>query len=106
MATSDHPETVEIDLTIDPDAIAGCLDDPFAPALILPGHNPFTMTVGEQKWVLYRTRFECHASAAAGNYPLEVTLCIDHVMHPDGGDDLNLANDCQTRIRSLLIESP
>lgn len=46
------------------------------------------------------------ASAAAGIYPLDITLCIDHVAHPDGGDDLNHANDCQTRVRSLLIESP
>jgi len=104
---SDHAETVELDLTIDPPAIAGCIDNPFAPALILPGHNPFTMTVSEQKWVLYRTRFECHApDAAPGIYPLDITLCIDHVAHPDGGDDLNTANDCQTRIRSLLIEAP
>jgi hypothetical protein len=46
------------------------------------------------------------ASAAAGIYPLDITLCIDHVAHPDGGDDLNHTNDCQTRVRSLLIESP
>ena len=101
---------LELDLTIDPASITGCIDNPFAPALILPGHNPFMLLDGEQKWVLYRTRFECHEEdgAVAGIYPLDITLCINHVddSHPDGGDDLNAANDCQTRTRSLLIEAP
>jgi hypothetical protein len=103
---SDHTETVQLNIALDPSAITGCLD--FTPALILPGHNPFTMPEGEQKWVLYRSRFECHEEdgAVAGIYPIEVTLCIDHIAHPDGGDDLNHANDCQTRIKSLLIEDP
>jgi hypothetical protein len=101
----DHVETVELSLTIDPDAIDGCLDDPFDPQLILPGHNPFTLLELEQKWVLYRTRFECHDPALPGIYPLEITLCIDHLEHdPPNGDDLNAANDCQSRVKSLLIE--
>ncbi|UCH87774.1 MAG: thrombospondin type 3 repeat-containing protein [Dehalococcoidia bacterium] len=100
----DHVETVELTLTIDPDSITGCLADPFAPELILPGHNPFALLALEQKWVLYRTRFECHAPATPGIYPLELELCIDHVAHPDGGDDFNAANDCQSRTKSLLIE--
>jgi hypothetical protein len=100
---SDHTEIAQLNITLDPSAIAGCLD--FAPALILPGHNPFTMPAGEQKWVLYRSRFECHEpGGVAGIYPIDVTLCIDHVT--GGGDDLNTANDCQTRTKSLLIEDP
>jgi len=57
----------------------------------------------EQKWVLVRARYECH-SPGPGIYPLDIALCIDHVAHPDGGDDTNLANDFQTRTKSLLIE--
>jgi hypothetical protein len=100
---SDHTEIAQLNITLDPSAIAGCLD--FTPALILPGHNPFTMPAGEQKWVLYRSRFECHEpGGVAGIYPIDVTLCIDHVT--GGGADLNTANDCQTRTKSLLIEDP
>ena len=101
----DHVETVDLTLTIDPDSITGCLADPFDPELILPGHNPFTLMALEQKWVLYRTRFECHAPAVPGIYPLEITLCIDHLEHdPPEGDDTYPDNDCQSRTKSLLVE--
>jgi hypothetical protein len=100
----DHVETVDLTFTIEPSSIAGCLDDPFAPELVLPGHNPFELMELEQKWVLYRTRFECHEPAVPGIYPLDVELCIDHIAHPDGGDDTYPANDCQTRSKSLLVE--
>jgi hypothetical protein len=107
----DYEEIVELIFTIDPDRIDGCLADPFAPQLILPGHNPFKLMALEQKWVLYRTRFECHEPALPGIYPLEVELCIDLIPVDDtgtttieDGDDTNPANDCQSRIKSLLIE--
>jgi len=96
-----HDETVTLTLTIDPSAIAGCTIET---EQILPGRNPFTLIAMEQKWVLYRTRFECHDPAVPGIYPLDIALCIDHVAHPDGGDDINLANDCQTRAKSLLLQ--
>jgi hypothetical protein len=100
-----HKETVSLSLTIDPSAIDGCVADPFAPQLILPGRNPFYLLPLEQKWVLYRTRFECHDPADPGIYPLNITLCIDHLAHvPPSGDDLNHANDCQSRTKSLLIQ--
>ena len=102
-----HTETVTLTLTITPPVPAGCTA---VTQQILPGRNPFYLLASEQKWVLYRTRFECHDplpnppwNDAVGIYPLDVKLCIDHVAHPDGGDDLNLANDCQTRAKSLLI---
>jgi len=103
----DHTETVTLALTITPPVPAACTA---VTQQILPGRNPFYLLASEQKWVLYRTRFECHDplpnppwNDAVGIYPLDVKLCIDHVAHPDGGDDLNLANDCQTRAKSLLI---
>jgi hypothetical protein len=46
------------------------------------------------------------ASGAGAIYALDIALCIDHVAHPDGRDDLNHANDWRTRVRSVLIESP
>jgi hypothetical protein len=108
---SPSTETVELTMTIDPDGIDGCVEDPLEPQLILPGHNPFLLMPLEQKWVLYRTRLECHDPAMPGIYPLEIELCIDLIpvddggdTAPDDGDDLNAANDCQTRIKSVLIE--
>jgi len=72
--------------------------------MLLTGHNPFYLMPLEQKWVLHRTRFECHGPALPGIYPLDITLGIDHVAHPDGGDDVNFASDCQARTKSPLIE--
>jgi len=101
---SGHTETVLLTPTVDPASIAGCL--PYTPVLILPGHNPFTMLSHEQKWVLLRSRFECHAPPGLpGIYPIDITLCIDHVT-AGPGDDVNAANDCQARTKSLLIEQP
>jgi hypothetical protein len=107
-----HKEVVDLSLTIVPDGITGCLADPFAPQLILPGRNPFYLLANEQKWVLYRTRFECHDSAAPGIYPLDIELCITHHTNPSyTGDTANgaelgykLLNNCQERTKSLLIE--
>jgi hypothetical protein len=100
-----HNETVSLSLTIDP-WVAGCVAVPDPTQQILPGRNPFTLLSHEQKWVLYRTRFECHSPAVTGIYPFDVTLCIDHQAHtPPSGDDVNAANDCQTRAKSLLISN-
>ena len=99
-----HDETVDLKLTIVPTTIAGCT---VVTSQILPGRNPFYLLHLEQKWVLYRTRFECSISAVPGIVPLNITLCIDHLAHdPASGDDINLANDCQSRMKSLLIHDP
>ncbi|MGB6896548.1 MAG: hypothetical protein WBF37_11505 [Dehalococcoidia bacterium] len=97
---TDHDDTVQLILTITSPP-AGCTEDA---QLILPGHNPFTLLALEQKWVLYRVRYEC-PTGTPGIYPLDIELCIDHLEHsPPSGDDTNAANDCQTRVKSLLIE--
>jgi len=44
--------------------------------LILPGLDHFVMTAGEQKWVLYRERYECHAPGTEDVYPLNVEFCV------------------------------
>jgi len=94
----DHTESVSASLQITGKP-AGCSQDV---QLILPGQNPFTLFVLGQKWLLWRVRYECHAPAHGGIYPLQVTLCVDHVAH-GGSDDPNTANDCQQRTKSLLI---
>jgi len=94
----DHDESVSASLQI-AGKPAGCSQDV---QLILPGQNPFTLLAWWGKWLLWRVRYECHAPAHGGIYPLQVTLCVDHVAH-GGSDDPNTANDCQQRTKSLLI---
>jgi hypothetical protein len=95
----DHPEAVNLSLATSGNP--GCLEDIEA---ILPGHPQFTLLEMEQKWVLYRIRYECHAPTTPGVYSIIITMTIDHIAHADGGDDVNHANDSQDRTRALLIE--
>jgi hypothetical protein len=73
---------------------------------IIPGRNPFVLMALEQKWVLFRVRYECHCPTEAGIHPLDIELCIEHIAHDDGGDELGdyLLDNCQQRTKSLLIE--
>jgi hypothetical protein len=80
---SNHTETVDISLTVTGQP-AGCTN---AQMLILPGQTEFSMLAGEQKFVLWRNRFECHTPAVPGVYTLNVEACIDHVPHTVGVDD-------------------
>jgi hypothetical protein len=95
----DHPETVDLSLTASGNP--GCMEDIEE---ILPGRPEFTLLEMEQKWVLYRIRYECHAPTTPGLYPIIITMTIDHVAHPDGGDDTHPANDFQERVKSLMVE--
>jgi len=44
---------------------------------ILPAQDSFEMQPLEQKWVLYRQRFECHEPAVEDIYTLDVTFCVE-----------------------------
>jgi len=98
---TDHDDTVVLTLTITPPVPAGCDQDI---QQILPGRSEFILLADEQKWVLFRVRYECHDPALPGIYPLNVELCIDHIPELGDGDDTFPANDCQSRIKSLLLE--
>ncbi len=98
---TDHDDTVELNLTITPPVPDGCTEDI---QQILPGRSQFILMALEQKWVLFRVRYECHSPALPGIYPLLVELCIDHIPDVPDGDDTFPANDCQSRTKSLLIE--
>jgi len=45
------------------------------------------MAGGEQKWVLYRDRYECHAPEAEGVHPLDVEFCVEFANPPNDDDD-------------------
>ncbi len=61
---------------------------------------------GEQKFILYRTKFECHAPAVQSVLPISIQVCIDHVQQPPDGDDNNPANDCVTVNQNIIVGPP
>jgi len=95
-----HDDTVQLNLTIT-DPPAGCDENI---QQILPGRSEFILMALEQKWVLFRVRYECHDPAQPGIYPLDIELCIDHIPELGDGDDTYPDNDCESRIKSLLLE--
>jgi hypothetical protein len=102
--------------------------------LILPGLETFLLQPGEQKWVLYRMRYECHAPATASVYSLNVQFCADPQPQPfdedadtvvdeDGTPPDGVDNDgdslidedpaegdgqasCHTQARQLIVHQP
>jgi len=79
-----NPATMGLDVTGVP---AGCTQEQ---QLVLPGQETFALLPLEQKWVLYRERYECHTAAQA-IYPLDVEFCIEPlpvIPTDDDGDTL------------------
>jgi hypothetical protein len=74
--------TISMDVTGTP---AGCTQ---AEQLILPGQETFYLAAHEQKWVLYRMRYECHDPAVPAVYNLDVKFCASAEAIPfdDDGD--------------------
>jgi hypothetical protein len=82
-----YVDGANIDLTVTPALPAGCAA---VEQLILPGQDTFLLGSLEQKWVLWRVRYECHQPAPEDIYELNVKVCINHVPQPfdDDGDTL------------------
>ena len=82
---SEHDEPVNIDLTVTGNP-AGCED--LVETLVIPGLETFLLLDDEQKFVLYRVLFECHATAAAeGQYPITVEFDISLADPPHSEED-------------------
>jgi hypothetical protein len=75
-------------------------------SLLIPGRTDFVLLADEQKFVLYRTRFECHSPATEQVLPISVTVSIDHVQQPPDGDDSNPANDSVTLTQNVIVGPP
>jgi hypothetical protein len=84
---------------------AGCTA---ATTLLIPGRPDFVLLEDEQKFVLYRTRFECHAPAIEQVLPISITVSIDHQLHTPGpdGDDTNTSNDSVTVNQNIVVGPP
>ncbi len=109
-----HDELVKIGLTLTiPTAMQGCsITSPTSSGLIIPGsEGPFILRDQEAKWVLYRIRFECHASVLPSVSDVGVELCITHLAQSsdDDGDtryDEDPINGADDDGDSLIDEDP
>ncbi|MDO8614941.1 MAG: hypothetical protein Q7T33_04295 [Dehalococcoidia bacterium] len=105
-----HIDNVTVNLTVT-GGLGGCTRTPLdnAPAdgflneaLILPGQSTFEMAPLEQKFVVYRLRYECHGPAAViSTINQTVTVCI---IHNAPGVDGNPANNCKTVTKTIIIQ--
>jgi len=102
------PETVTVTMEIDEDVPPpnGCtrtpLDDNPADgilneSMVLPGQDTFIMADEEQKFLVWRLRYECHSPATVQTFDQTVTVTID--LAGDG----NPANDSQTVVKTVII---
>jgi hypothetical protein len=66
-----NPATIDLSVSGVP---AGCSH---GQQLVLPGQASFLLQPDEQKWVLYRERYECHSPVAQNIYPLDVKFCVE-----------------------------
>jgi hypothetical protein len=48
-------------------------------SLLIPGRVDFVLLEDEQKFVLYRTKFECHAPATEQVLSISITVSINHI---------------------------
>jgi hypothetical protein len=58
---------------------------------------------GEQKFVLFRVRYECHGEISPGMFPTTITVTIDHQPEPGDGDDTNPSNDSKTIGVNIIV---
>jgi hypothetical protein len=64
---------------------------------VLPGVDQFWLDAGQEKWVLYRVRWECHA-AQPRDYATPVDLCIRRQDQPSDAH-------CRSQTRHLIVRS-
>jgi hypothetical protein len=132
--TSDDVQQVQITITIDavPPLPDGCTEEI---DLILPGQDTFLMLAHEQKFQVYRVRYECHAPATQQVITLNIEKCTELIpseSQDDDGDTLvdedsrdgvdddgdsedgedppnpdgNPGNDCQSASKQVIIDQP
>jgi hypothetical protein len=126
---SSDPDSVTISLSLDPTDLDQC--EATITDLILPGQESFTMLGDEQKFQVYRVRYECH-DGLDRVVNVQVEKCID--LQPidddndgqfdedsrdgidDDGDsvdgedppnpDNNPGNNCQSVVKPIVVDIP
>jgi hypothetical protein len=98
------PETVTIGMTVTADVPAGCTR---TQGLILPGATTFTLGANEQKVIVYRVRYECHAPVVAQVINQTVTFTVTHIQDVPGspGDVETFTSDnTKTVTKQVIIQ--
>jgi hypothetical protein len=102
---SDHDELVSVSMSILEAVPAGCTR---ITTLILPGQLTFILASGEQKFIVWRVRYECHDPATPQVINQTVTVSIAHLdidgPGPHAGNDTNLANQSKTTTKQVIID--
>jgi hypothetical protein len=102
---SSHNELVTVSISIAEAVPTGCTR---TIVLILPGQAQFILIVGEQKFIVWRVRYECHAPATSQVINQTVQVCIAHNDidggGPHSGNDTNLANQSKTTTKQVIIQ--
>jgi hypothetical protein len=101
---SDHAELVTVSLAIDEPMPEGCAR---TVAQIVPGSSIFVQSPGEQKYLAWRVRYECHSPASVQVIRQTVRPSIEHLdIDGDGphtGADTVPANNSKSVARQVLI---
>jgi hypothetical protein len=102
---SNHAELVTVAMSIAEGVPAGCTRDI---VMVLPGQTQFVMAADEQKFIVWRVRYECHAPAGIQviNQTVTVTITHDDIDGggPHNGNDSNLANNTKTTTKQVIIQ--
>ena len=102
---SNHAELVTVSMSIAEPVPAGCTR---AEVMILPGQTQFVMAAGEQKFIVWRVRYECHSPATAQVLTQTVTVSIAHNDidggGPHNGNDSNPSNNTKTTSKQIIIQ--
>ena len=95
-------EPVTISMTITGPVPAGCTR---TQNLIIPGATQFTMAASEQKIIVHRVRFECHAPATIQVINQTVTFTVTHV-NDDGPADVEtfISDNTKTTTKQVIIQ--
>jgi hypothetical protein len=82
---------------------AGCTS---TTGLILPGQTSFTLGAHEQKDIVYRVRYECHAPATGTVINQTVAFTVTHVNDAGTAADVEtiLSDNTQTTTRQVIIQ--
>jgi hypothetical protein len=104
-------ETVTVSMDIPQAVPAGCTRTPVDGAdagssigeesMILPGQSTFTMTGNEQKFLVWRLRYECHSPAPA-NSTFQQTVNVNIALV--GPVDGNLSNNSFSVTKTIIVD--
>jgi hypothetical protein len=102
---SNHAELVTVSMSIAEPVPAGCTR---SQVMVLPGQTQFVMAAGEQKFIVWRVRYECHSPAGGQVINQTVTVSITHDdidgPGPHSGNDTNPSNNTKVATKQVIIQ--